>query len=135
MYSFEYYTQGSCMEGFRYIVEGNNVLDVTVLGKGGCPGQKVVLCNTAMMIKDIDKIVELWGNIACSGSESKPKTSCSQQFCIGLLLYKKMMLGGNLTEEQQSRIKNFKQIENEKEEMERIQNKLTKRLKSNNKLI
>jgi hypothetical protein len=45
------------------------------------------------------------------------------------------MLGGNLTEEQQSRIKNFKQIENEKEEMERIQNKLTKRLKPNNKLI
>ena len=50
MYSFEYFTQGSCMEGFRFIVEGNNVLDVTVLGKGGCPGQKVVLCYTAMMI-------------------------------------------------------------------------------------
>ena len=130
MYSFEYYTQGSCMEGFRYIVEGNNVLDVTVLGKGGCPGQKVVLCNTAMMIKDIDKIVELWGNIACSGSESKPKTSCSQQFCIGLLLYQKMMLGAELTEEQKARIKNFKEIENKEEMKSKIETKYNNKIKA-----
>ena len=129
MYSFEYYTEGSCMEGYRYIVEGNNVLDAVVLGKSGCPGQKVVLCNTAMMIKDIDKIVALWSGIQCSGSSSQPKTSCSQQFCIGLLLYQKMMLGSELTEEQKARIKNFKEIENKEEMKEKIEKKYNNKIK------
>lgn len=130
MYTFEYYTQGSCMEGFRYIVEGNNVLDAVVLGNGGCPGQKVVLCNTAMMVKDIDKIVAMWSGIQCSGSTVKPKTSCSQQFCIGLLLYQKMMLGAELTEEQKARIKNFKEIENKEEMKSKIETKYNNKIKT-----
>ena len=130
MYTFEYYTQGSCMEGFRYVVEGNNVLDAVVLGKGGCPGQKVVLCNTAMMVKDIDKIVAMWSGFQCSGSTVKPRTSCSQLFCIGLLLYQKMMLGAELTEEQKARIKNFKEIENKEEMKSKIETKYNNKIKA-----
>lgn len=114
-----------CATEMIYYVEENNLLNAII--RGGCAGGSQAVCMAAMQIKDIDTIINTFGGIICPGSETK-KTSCAQQFALGLYLYLKLENNLKLTEEERKLIVVEEVLNKEVEE-----EKITKKVKSYSK--